>query len=140
MVTGMSSAAQLPDGLVVIAKRECATCQMVEPLLTQIAQGSMPLTVFTQDDPTYGVDVNSRLDGDLSMSWHHDIETVPTLIVVRNGKEVERTIGWSKLDWQRITGMQNLGEELPLTRPGCGSMSVDPDKVDALRALFTGSW
>jgi hypothetical protein len=99
----------------------------------------MPLTVFTQDDPTYGVDVNSRLDGDLSMSWHHDIETVPTLIVVRNGKEVERTIGWSKLDWQRITGMQNLGEELPLTRPGCGSMSVDPDKVDALRALFTGS-
>jgi hypothetical protein len=35
--------------------------------------------------------------------------------------------------------MQNLGEELPLTRPGCGSMSVDPDKVDALRALFTGS-
>jgi len=139
MVTDMSSAAPLPDGLVIVAKRECATCQMVEPLLSSIAQQATPLTVFTQDDPTYGSSVGSQIDGDLAVSWHHDIETVPTLIVVRDGKEVERTIGWSKTDWQRITGIENLGDDLPLTRPGCGSMSVDPDRVDALRALFTGS-
>ena len=139
MVTGMSSAAQLPDGLVIIAKRECATCQMVEPLLARIAQGNTPLTVYTQDDPTFGRDVNSQLDSDLSISWHHNIETVPTLLLVRNGVEVERTFGWSQSDWQRITGIADLGEDLPTTRPGCGSMSVDPDRVDALRALFTGS-
>lgn len=139
MVTGMSSAVQLPDGLVIIAKRECATCQMVEPLLARIAQGDTPLTVYTQDDPTFGHAVNSQLDSDLSISWHHNIETVPTLLLVRNGVEVERTFGWSQSDWQRITGIADLGEDLPTTRPGCGSMSVDPDKVDALRALFTGS-
>ncbi len=139
MVTGMSSAVQLPDGLVIIAKRECATCQMVEPLLARIAQGDTPLTVYTQDDPTFGHAVNSQLDSDLSISWHHNIETVPTLLLVRNGVEVERTFGWSQSDWQRITGIADLGEDLPTTRPGCGSMSVDPDRVDALRALFTGS-
>ena len=139
MVTGMSSAVQLPDGLVIIAKRECATCQMVEPLLARIAQGDTPLTVYTQDDPTFGRDVNSQPDNDLSVSWHHNIETVPTLLLVRNGVEVERTFGWSQSDWQRITGIADLGEDLPTTRPGCGSMSVDPDRVDALRALFTGS-
>ena len=139
MVTGMSSAVQLPDGLVIIAKRECATCQMVEPLLARIAQGDTPLTVYTQDDPTFGHAVNSQLDSDLSISWHHNIETVPTLLLVRNGVEVERTFGWSQSDWQRITGIADLGEDLPTTRPGCGSMSVDLDRVDALRALFTGS-
>jgi hypothetical protein len=139
MVTGMSSAVQLPDGLVIIAKRECATCQMVEPLLARIAQGDTPLTVYTQDDPTFGRAVNSQLDSDLSISWHHNIETVPTLLLVRNGVEVERTFGWSQSDWQRITCIADLGEDLPTTRPGCGSMSVDPDRVDALRALFTGS-
>lgn len=139
MVTGMSSAVHLPDGLVIIAKRECATCQMVEPLLARIAQGDTPLTVYTQDDPTFGHAVNSQLDSDLSISWHHNIDTVPTLLLVRNGVEVERTFGWSQSDWQRITGIADLGEDLPTTRPGCGSMSVDPDRVDALRALFTGS-
>jgi len=139
MVTGMSSAVQLPDGLVIIAKRECATCQMVEPLLARIAQSDTPLAVYTQDDPTFGRAVNSQLDSDLSISWHHNIETVPTLLLVRNGVEVERTFGWSQSDWQRITGIADLGEDLPTTRPGCGSMSVDPDRVDALRALFTGS-
>ena len=135
----MSSPAALPDGLVIVVKRECATCQMVEPLLAEIAKQSMPLTVFTQDDPTFPSTVNAVHDADLSVSWHHDIETVPTLMLVRDGQEVERTFGWSQMDWQRITGISNLGSELPTTRPGCGSMSVDPDRVDALRAQFTGS-
>ena len=134
-----SSATVLPDGLVVVVKRECATCQMVEPLLSEIAQHATSLTVYTQDDPTFASSVNAIHDADLSISWHHDIETVPTLILVRDGKEVERTIGWSQSHWRRMTGVNSLGSDLPVTRPGCGSMSVDPDRVDALRAQFTGS-
>ena len=41
-------------------------------------------------------------------------------------------------DWQRITGVADLGADLPVMRPGCGSMSVDPDLVDELRARFGG--
>ena len=128
----------LPDGLVVIVKRECATCQMVEPVLVSMLSRT-PLTVWAQDDPEFCASAGALHDADLSVSWHHDIETVPTLIKVENGREVERTVGWSRDEWQRITGIDNLGEQLPSTRPGCGSMSVDPDIVDRLRARFSGS-
>ena len=123
----------LPDGLVVILKRECATCVMVVPLLGQFAT-----TVYTQDDPTFPDGIAALHDADLSVSWHYDIETVPTLIKVVDGVEVDRTIGWVRSEWRRITGVDDLGEELSPIRPGCGSLSVDPDRVDSLRAAFGG--
>ena len=123
----------LPDGLVVIVKRECATCVMVAPLLGQFAN-----TVYTQDDPAFPEGVAALHDTDLSISWHHDIDTVPTVIRVVGGVEVDRTIGWLASEWQRITGIDDLGNSLPPFRPGCGSLSVDPDRVDALRAAFGG--
>jgi len=136
----MSSVApDLPNGYVVIVKRECATCQMVEPVLSHIASATNSLTVYTQDDPTFPSSVSPIHDEDLSVSWHYDIDTVPTLIKVVNGKEVERTFGWKATDWQRITGIADLGADLPAMRPGCVSMSVDPDIVDKLRAKFTDS-
>jgi hypothetical protein len=124
----------LPNGLVVFVKEECETCRMVAPLLAQFES-----TVFTQDDPHFPTSVAALHDPDLALSWHHDIETVPTLIRVIDGIEVERTVGWSRAEWQRITGIAHLGDDLPVMRPGCGSMSVDPDLVDRLRARFGGS-
>ena len=136
----MSSVAPvLPDGFVVIVKRECATCQMVDPVLKDISAHSTPLTVYTQDDPTFPESVSAIHDSDLAVSWHNNIDTVPTLIKVVNGKEVDRTFGWLASDWQRITEIPELGTDLPAMRPGCGSMSVDPDIVDKLRAKFTDS-
>jgi hypothetical protein len=123
----------LPDGLVVFVKRECDTCRMVAPLLAEFSA-----TVFTQDDPAFPEGVGAVHDADLSISWHHDIETVPTLIRVEHGEEIERTIGWLRADWQRITGLATLGDELPVMRPGCGSMSVDPDVAHHLAAAFGG--
>jgi hypothetical protein len=123
----------LPDGLVVVVKEECETCRMVAPLLVDLA-----VTVYTQDDPAFPVGVDPVHDADLAISWHHDIETVPTLIRVVDGNEVERTVGWLKSDWRRITGIDTLGENLPVMRPGCGSLSVDPNLVDSLRARFAG--
>ena len=38
----------LPDGLVVVLKRDCETCRMVAPLLSGFA-----VAVYTQDDPIY---------------------------------------------------------------------------------------
>jgi hypothetical protein len=131
------SAPTLPDGLVLVVKEECATCRLVAPLLPDIA-AAQTLTVFTQDDDSFPGTVPATLDADLAVSWHHDIETVPTLMRVENGEEVDRTIGWLRDDWQRITGLADLGAELPVMRPGCGSLSVDPDRVDALRAKFSG--
>ena len=123
----------LPDGLVVVVKEECETCRMVAPLLTTLGA-----SVVTQDTAAWPID-SAHHDADLSLSWHHDIETVPTLIRVVDGVEVERTVGWSRAEWRRITGDDSLGADLPVMRPGCGSMSVDPDLADALEARFGGS-
>ena len=138
MTTSAATPAPLPDGLVLVLKKECATCRLVEPLIARIAEGDTQLTVWVQDDPSFVGGVGALHDADLSVSWHNGIETVPTLMVVRDGRETERTIGWSRDDWRRITGIADLGGDLPATRPGCGSMSVDPDLVDALRARFSG--
>ncbi len=128
----------LPDGLVVVVKRECETCQTVVPVLRQLdALG--PLTVYSQDDAGFPGDPEALHDEDLAVSWRHEIETVPTLIRVERGREVERTVGWLRPEWERVTGHDGLGPDLPEMRPGCGSMSVDPDLVDELRVRFGGS-
>ncbi len=132
-----ASGAVLPDGLVAVVKAECECCRMVAPLLAELA-GSIGITVFTQDDPGFPAGVTATHDQDLAVSWHHDIETVPTLLRIDGGIEVERTVGWSRADWQRITGVSDLGADLPVMRPGCGSLSVDPDLVDTLRVRFEG--
>lgn len=128
----------LPDGLVAIVKRDCETCQTIVPVLAQLAADAT-LTVFTQDDPGFPASPSPVDDTDLSVSWHHDVETVPTLIRVVDGAEAERTVGWSRTQWEALTGIDGLGTDLPAMRPGCGSLSVDPDLVDELRARFGGS-
>jgi hypothetical protein len=129
-----SAAPVLPDGLVVVVKEECECCRMVAPLLA----GLDGVTVYTQDDPDFPAGVAAIHDDDLAVSWHHAVETVPTLLRIVDGVEAERTVGWSRDEWQRITGVADLGADLPVMRPGCGSMSVDPDLVDQLRVRFEG--
>lgn len=130
---------QLPDGLVVFVKRDCATCVMVVPVIQRLASESVPFTVFTQDDPTFPDGVNPIHDADLGWSWHHNIEAVPTLIRVKNGHEVERTVGWVRQEWRAISQIDDLGSDLVAFRPGCGSLSVDPDLADELRVRHSGS-
>ena len=133
------TAPQLPDGLVIVVKRDCATCVMVVPIVQYLANGSTPCTVFTQDDPLFPDGVKAIHDADLAVSWHHNIETVPTLIRVENGREVARTVGWVRSEWRAITGINDLGSDLVEFRPGCGSLSVDPDLADELRVRHSGS-
>jgi hypothetical protein len=128
----------LPDGFVVVVQRDCETCRTVIPVLQQLAAAG-PLTVYTQDDPDFPGDPAAIDDTDLSVSWHHEIETVPTLIRVVEGVEVDRTFGWLRTAWEEFTGIAGLGEGLPPMRPGCGSKSVDPELVDELNVRHGGS-
>ena len=129
----------IDDGLVVVVKEDCATCRLVVPVIQHLRTRDLAVEVYVQDDPTFPPGMPVHHDADLSFSWHHDIETVPTLIRVVGGREVQRTVGWNRADWELVTGRGSLGDGLPEFRPGCGSMSVDPDRVDQLRARFTGS-
>lgn len=137
-VTDSSSAPTLPDGLVAVVKRDCPTCTLVVPALEQLA-ADRSLTVYTQDDPAFPESLSPVDDTELAVSWHHDIETVPTLIEVADGAEVRRVVGWSREQWEGLAGVSDLAVDLPEMRPGCGSLSVDPNLTDELTVRFTGS-
>jgi hypothetical protein len=133
-----TSVPSLPDGFVAIVKRDCPTCVQIAPVLAQLAT-DVPLIVVSQDDPAFPPGVPVRHDADLAISWHHDIETVPTLLQVERGAEVGRTVGWYRAEWEALTGVGGLGPGLPELRPGCGSLSVDPSLADTLQVRFNGS-
>ncbi|SET19317.1 MULTISPECIES: thioredoxin family protein [Marinobacter] len=127
----------LPDGLIVVAKRDCPTCQLVEPLLPDIERQAGPLTVYSQDDPAFAAGVRgAQYDSTLEHSFRLQTEFVPTLIRVENGEEVERTYGWHRDDWRRLTGIEGLGEDLPMMRPGCGSKTLEPGIAEKLELQF----
>jgi thiol-disulfide isomerase/thioredoxin len=136
-----SSPFPIQDGFVIVVKRDCETCRTVAPVLAQL-DGSLgadrELAVYTQDDPAFPSSPTPIDDTELEFSWHHDIETVPTVIKIVDGAEVARTVGWLRTAWEEITAVDGLGPDLPPMRPGCGSLSVDPDLVDGLRVKFDG--
>jgi len=84
------------DGLVIVAKRDCPTCVLVEPVMQSLDRAG-PLAVVSQDDPTFPAGVRSVIDDQaLERSFHLNIEAVPTLIRFKDGREVERTVGWER--------------------------------------------
>jgi hypothetical protein len=121
---------RLPDGLVAVVKRECPTCVLVEPVLRDLGA-----EVWCQDDAGWF----EHDDTELELSYRLDIETVPTLLRVEDGEETARVVGWSREQWEGLTGVTGLGADLPEHRPGCGSLSVDPFRIDALEARYGGS-
>jgi len=128
----------LPAGVVAFVKRDCPTCELVAPVLAALGE-RVELTVYTQDDPSFPQGVTRVDDTDLAASWHHEIEAVPTLLRVESGREVERALGWHRGEWEALTGVEGLGEDLPELRPGCGSLSVDPAHAPGLAVRFSGS-
>ncbi|HEX5677290.1 MAG TPA: thioredoxin family protein [Alcanivorax sp.] len=125
------------NGLILVAKRGCPTCMLVEPLLTQLEKGPMALRVLSQDDPGYGQQIDGvEYDETLEHSYRLNIEFVPTLIRMEDGREVERTYGWDREDWRRISGIDTLGESLPVMRPGCGSKTLEPGIAESLELRF----
>lgn len=125
------------DGLAVVVKRDCPTCQLVEPVLERLVDGRDALAVFSQDDPGFPGGVPSVVDdSELEHSFRHEIETVPTLLRFENGRETGRAAGWNRDEWRALTDIADLGAELPEFRPGCGSLSVEPGAPERLRARF----
>ena len=124
-----------PDGLVAVVKRDCPTCMMAAPVLGELARRG--LSVYTQDDPSFPETVPGRIDDTaLDVSHRLKIEIVPTLIRFEAGREVGRTFGWNRREWERLTGVTGLGVDLPEARPGCGAKNIEPGVLDRLKIRF----
>ena len=126
----------MSTSFVVVAKRDCPTCELVQPVLREIAASGAELTVYTQDDPAFPEGLAPVDDRSLEQSWRLAIETVPTLIRLESSAETRRTVGWDRTEWTRVTGLGSLGAGLPDFQPGCGSKSVDPGMPEILEVAF----
>ncbi len=121
-----------PNGLIIVCKRDCPTCTLLEPVYEQLYGGSLPVTIYTQDDPLFplpGVIDDTALEN----SFYLNIDTVPTLIHIRDGMEQARTVGWLRSEWEAISGITGLGADLPASRPGCGALNVMPGIAEELQ-------
>ena len=125
------------EGLIAVVKEDCPTCTLVEPVLQQIGKQKCSLTVYTQDNPNFPAGLETVIDDtSLEQSYKLNIETVPTLLRFENGKEASRAIGWHRGDWESVSGLSDLGTDLPESRPGCGSKSVEPGIAEKLAVQF----
>ena len=58
---------------------------------------------------------------------------------MEGGVEVERSESWNRTEWQQISGLEDLGAELPGSQPGCGSLSVEPGMPERLALRFNAA-
>ncbi|HLJ68861.1 MAG TPA: thioredoxin family protein [Chloroflexota bacterium] len=126
----------IPDGIVAVVKEDCPTCHLVAPVLRELVERGVPLTVYTQDDPTFPPGIDATGDTQLETSYRLKIEAVPALLRIEGGCVVARTAGWSRADWEALTGVTGLGPGLPELRPGCGSRSVEPGVAEELAVRY----
>lgn len=124
------------DGLVLVVKQDCATCRMIAPLAADLERRGLLAAAFSQDDPAFPPGIAVRHDVDLEASFRLETEIVPTLVRREGGRETARVVGWHRGEWQTLTGLNDLGLDLPEQRPGCGSLSVSPGMAEELQARF----
>jgi len=124
------------DGLIAVVKRDCPTCVLTAPVLAELATRTN-LTVFTQDDPAFPEAIARPIDDSaLNVSHSLNIDIVPTLMRREGGREIARTYGWDRAEWERVSGQDRLGDALPAMRPGCGALNVEPARLEDLLIRF----
>ena len=128
---------EISDGLILVAKRDCPTCVLIEGVYGELAASGVALAVYSQDDPSFPATIAGvHDDTSLEASYRLDIETVPTLIRMSGGKEVARIVGWERQEWRDFTGIGSLGDGLPPYQPGCGALNVQPGMAETLAVRF----
>ncbi len=122
--------------LLLFLKQDCETCQLVQPLVSELMKDGVRIQVYVQDAPDYYRELSPVDDTSLEASFNWNIETTPTLIKSSDNGQSIRIEGWDKSGWQGVLGSENLGADLPDFRPGCGSKSREPGVYENLVASY----
>ena len=129
------------DGFLLVVKRDSTTCTLIEAEIQKLVESgdfAQHLRIYIQDDPSYLSDLSQSVsDASLESNYRLKIETVPTLIRFRNGEETSRSGGWVSKEWSQLLNDSMVGEHLPDSRPGCGSLNVMPGVKETLDARFS---
>ena len=85
--------------------------------MKELSTGDKTLIIYTQDDPGFPDGIPGVIhDTTLEQSYRFQIETVPTLISLENGREIGRSVGWDQAEWRALSEIKGLGEGLPWER------------------------
>lgn len=128
---GRALTVPVSDGVLVVVKRDCDTCHLVLPVLSQL-DDAVGVTVVCQDDPEWPTAPTPIDDTELDISWELQTDTTPTVYRVENGEVVAFAAGWHRERWEAVTGVSGLGPSLPPHRPGCGSRVFEPGVHESL--------
>ena len=146
--------------LVVFAKEDCATCNLVAPLLEAFHRAwgdcaDVWIVAQARDGAEilrdrHGLTLPILDDGALRTSLAWNFESVPAVFWTgADGSAAPGMEGFVKTEWQDLSARisKAIGTpapqvdwaELPDWRPGCGSKHLDPDIHDRLVAEAEGS-
>ncbi|MBC6410464.1 MAG: thioredoxin family protein [Ekhidna sp.] len=124
------------NDLLLFLKQDCETCQLVKPVVDDLKKKGVDIEVYVQDYPDYYEELSPNDDTSLEASFNWNVETTPTLIQTSGKGSTLRVEGWDKKGWQDVLGVEDLGENLPDFRPGCGSKSREPGVYENLMATY----
>jgi hypothetical protein len=124
--------------LLALVKHDCPVCDQLLPVLDAAAARGAPLRILSQSSAADTAEQARRvelratpgLDEDLDASERFDPDAVPTLILLDAGAELGRVEG---LHRKRIAALADRAgvslalDGLPEQRPGCASVTRDPE-------------
>lgn len=150
------------ETLLCFIKEECETCQTIMPIVEALYQAGCHILMIGQTEEgnqnlieKFGLSIPILNDSALTTSFNFDIEIVPTLILAeKKGGEKNRIEGFVKKEWLSLISesVSDLAvsetttsesppqpiidwDSYPDWRPGCGSLSVQPENADRLTAI-----
>ncbi len=135
----------MPPELVALVKHDCPVCDQLLPVLGAAAARGAPVRVLSQSNAEetaeqatrLGLSTVPALDEDLALSERYDPDAVPAVLLLDGGVEQGRVEGIARERLAALAARAGVELELgalPEWRPGCASVTRDPQVAASLAA------
>ena len=126
--------------LLIVAHGDCPTSALALRHLAAAGEVELRRVLVAEESPEAAARLARRTglraevlaqDAPYDASRELGIDAVPTAILVADGVERDRVIGWDRAAYERLLGaaLPDLG---PSRKPGCGSRAVEPPQSGGL--------
>jgi hypothetical protein len=131
--------------LLVLVKHDCPVCDQLLPALDAARAEGAPIRIVSQSGPQDTAAQAERLglrdvpltDEDLALSERFDPDAVPAVLLLEDGDERSRMEGLQRARLAELASAVHAPvalDGLPEHRPGCASLTRDPDVAARLVA------
>ncbi len=131
--------------LLALVKHDCPVCDQVLPALDAARAQGAPLRILSQSGEAETAEQARRLalqaipelDAELAASVRFDPDAVPAVVLIDGGDERGRVEGLQREALAALAaqaGAELALDGLPASRPGCASLTRDPDVAARLAA------